>query len=445
MMSKRIQLSDHFTINRLLRFAFPSIVMMVFASIYTVIDGIFVSNFAGEAAFAGLNFVFPYCMVMSAFCFMIGSGSSALVGKLLGEGKQEKAKSVFSLSIYFSIVLSLVMMGIGLALIEPITKLRHASGELLTQSLIYGRIYLCGTVFYSIQMEFQNLFVTAEKPRFGFLVTIIGGVSNIVLDALFIIVFKWGVAGAASATILAQFIAASIGIIYFLCPNSSLLRLGKTTIDIKAIWKICTNGISELFSNISMALVGLVFNNQLLKYLGEDGVSAYGVLMYVSFIYVAIVIGYVIGVAPIFSYHFGAKNTAELHSLFKKSLILIAINSIMQVLIAELMAGVFSSWFIFNDPELFKITKRAFLLYSFGFLFAGLCIFASCFFTALNDGLTSGFLSLMRTLVLQIVLVLIFPLWWGVDGIWLSYFAAETISAIICIVFFIIKKKKYGY
>ena len=440
-----IKLSDHFTIRRLLRFARPSIIMMVFSSIYSVIDGIFVSNFAGEAAFAGLNFVFPYCMIMSAFCFMIGSGSSALVGKLLGEKEDKKAKSVFSLSIYFSIVLSLIMMGIGLALIEPITKLRHASGELLEQSLIYGRIYLCGTVFFSIQMEFQNLFVVAEKPRLGFLITIIGGVSNIILDALFIIVFKWGVAGAASATILAQFIAAIIGIIYFICPNKSLLRLGKAKIDIKAIWKMCTNGISELFSNISMALVGLVFNNQLLTYLGEDGVTAYGVLMYVSFIYVAIVIGYVIGVAPIFSYHYGANNKEELHSLFIKSLILVAINSISQVLIAELMAGVFSSWFIFNNPTLFEITKRAFFLYSFGFLFASLCIFASSFFTALNDGLTSGFLSLMRTLVLQIVLVLVLPIWLGVDGIWLSYVVAEAISASLCIFFFIIKKKKYGY
>ena len=440
-----ISLSEHFTYQKLLRFSLPSIVMMVLTSIYGVVDGIFVSNYAGVNAFAGLNFIYPYCMIVSAFSFMIGSGSSALIGKLLGEKNDKKANEVFSLSVYFSIVLAVITMGLGLILIEPITIARNATGELLKESLTYGRIFLCGNLFLTIQMEFQNLFVTAEKPKMGFVVTTSAGLLNVALDALFIIGLKWGVAGAAWATIIAQGYAAAFSILYFSLKNSSRLRLGKTTLDFKAIGQICFNGISELLSNIAMSIIGLLYNNQLLKYAGENGISAYGALMYVSFIYIAIFIGFVIGVAPIFSYHFGAKNHRELTSLLRKSLVIIFITSIIQVILAEVLARTFAALFVGYDTELMNLTIRAFKIYSFGFVLAGFCIFTSCFFTALNDGLSSMVVSLSRTLIFQIVMVYVCPLLWEVDGIWASYVFAEILSGIVCFAYLFIKRKKFGY
>ncbi|MBQ7335567.1 MAG: MATE family efflux transporter [Clostridia bacterium] len=316
-----IQLSDHFTYKKLMRFTLPSIVMMIFSSIYGVVDGFFVSNFAGKTPFAAVNFIMPFLMILGAVGFMFGTGGSALIAKLLGEGKKEKANRLFSLFVYVSAILGIVIAIIGILVIRPIASLLGAEEEMLENCVLYGRIILVALPLFMLQMEFQSFFITAEKPQLGLWATVISGVTNMVLDALLIAVFELGIAGAAVATAISQAVGGILPLVYFLSPkNNSLLHLTKTEFDGKALFKACTNGSSELMSNVSMSLVGMLYNFQLMKYTGEDGIAAYGVLMYVSMIFMAVFIGYSIGTAPVIGYHYGAENHAELKSLLKKAI-----------------------------------------------------------------------------------------------------------------------------
>lgn len=441
----KIQLSEHFNFKKLLRFTFPSIIMLIFTSIYGVVDGFFVSNYAGKEPFTAVNFIMPVLMLLGCFGFMFGTGGGALISKTMGEGKSEKAKRIFSLIVYTSIICGIVLSVLGFLLIEPVTSMLGAQGQLLTDSVTYARIILIAIPAYILQYEFQCLFVTAGKPSLGLYVTIAAGLTNMILDALFVAVFKWGLEGAAAATAISQFVGGLIPLIYFACPNSSLLRLGKTHFDGKALIKTCTNGASELMSNISMSIVSMLYNAQLLKYAGEDGVAAYGVLMYVSLVFQAVYIGYSVGTAPIISYNYGAQNHTELKSLLKKSLISISIFAVIMFAASLALSKPLSYIFVGYDKELLNLTVRAFSIFSFSFLFSGYAIFGSSFFTALNNGLISALISFMRTLVFQIAAVLIFPLIWQVDGIWLSIVAAEVMSVIVTILFLKANKKKYQY
>lgn len=441
----KIQLSEHFNFKKLLHFTFPSIIMLIFTSIYGVVDGFFVSNYAGKEPFTAVNFIMPVLMLLGCFGFMFGTGGGALISKTMGEGKSEKAKRIFSLIVYTSIICGIVLSVLGFLLIEPVTSMLGAQGQLLTDSVTYARIILIAIPVYILQYEFQCLFVTAGKPSLGLYVTIAAGLTNMILDALFVAVFKWGLEGAAAATAISQFVGGLIPLIYFACPNSSLLRLGKTHFDGKALIKTCTNGASELMSNISMSIVSMLYNAQLLKYAGEDGVAAYGVLMYVSLVFQAVYIGYSVGTAPIISYNYGAQNHTELKSLLKKSLISISIFAVIMFAASLALSKPLSYIFVGYDKELLNLTVRAFSIFSFSFLFSGYAIFGSSFFTALNNGLISALISFMRTLVFQIAAVLIFPLIWQVDGIWLSIVAAEVMSVIVTIIFLKANKKKYQY
>ena len=441
----KIQLSEHFNFKKLLRFTFPSIIMLIFTSIYGVVDGFFVSNYAGKEPFTAVNFIMPVLMLLGCFGFMFGTGGGALISKTMGEGKSEKAKSTFSLIVYTSIICGIVLSVLGFILIEPVASILGAQGQLLTDSVTYARIILIAIPVYILQYEFQCLFVTAGKPSLGLYVTIAAGLTNMILDALFVAVFKWGLEGAAAATAISQFVGGLVPLIYFSCPNSSLLRLGKTHFDGKALLKTCTNGASELMSNISMSIVSMLYNAQLLKYAGEDGVAAYGVLMYVSLVFQAVYIGYSVGTAPIISYNYGAQNHTELKSLLKKSLISISIFAVIMFAASLALSKPLSYIFVGYDKELLNLTVRAFSIFSFSFLFSGYAIFGSSFFTALNNGLISALISFMRTLVFQIAAVLIFPLIWQVDGIWLSIVAAEVMSVIVTILFLKANKKKYQY
>ncbi len=441
----KIQLSEHFNFKKLLRFTFPSIIMLIFTSIYGVVDGFFVSNYAGKEPFTAVNFIMPVLMLLGCFGFMFGTGGGALISKTMGEGKSEKAKRIFSLIVYTSIICGIVLSVLGFLLIEPVTSMLGAQGQLLTDSVTYARIILIAIPVYILQYEFQCLFVTAGKPSLGLYVTIAAGLTNMILDALFVAVFKWGLEGAAAATAISQFVGGLVPLIYFSCPNSSLLRLGKTHFDGKALLKTCTNGASELMSNISMSIVSMLYNAQLLKYAGEDGVAAYGVLMYVSLVFQAVYIGYSVGTAPIISYNYGAQNHTELKSLLKKSLISISIFAVIMFAASLALSKPLSYIFVGYDKELLNLTVRAFSIFSFSFLFSGYAIFGSSFFTALNNGLISALISFMRTLVFQIAAVLIFPLIWQVDGIWLSIVAAEVMSVIVTILFLKANKKKYQY
>ena len=384
-------------------------------------------------------------MILGAFGFMFGTGGSALISKTMGEGDKERAKQLFSLFIYVSAGCGVVIAAAGIIFIRPVAALLGADGTMLEDCVRYGRIILIALPAYMLQFEFQSFFVAAEKPHLGLVVTIAAGVTNMTLDALLVAVFSLGLVGAAAATAISQCVGGIIPLIYFLCPNSSILRLTRTKFDGRALFKACTNGASELMSNISMSIVGMLYNMQLIKYAGENGVAAYGVLMYVNFIFLAAFIGYSVGTAPIIGYNYGSGNHSELKNLLKKSLCLIGIFSVAMVVAAEGLAHPLASMFVGYDLELFKMTLRGFMIYSFSFLFSGMAIFGSSFFTALNDGLISALISFLRTLVFQVAAVLIFPLIWGIDGIWVSIVAAELMAVSVTVMFLLMKRKKYHY
>lgn len=440
-----IQLSDHFSYHKLLRFTFSSIVMMIFTSIYGVVDGFFVSNFVGKTPFAAVNFIMPVLMILGCLGFMFGTGGGAWIAKTLGEGDKERANRMFSMIVYISVACGVVLMATGLICLRPVAILLGAQGEMLENCVIYGRIILLAIPAYILQYEFQCLFATAQKPQLGLGITVAAGLTNIVLDALLVAVFQFGLEGAAAATALSQCVGGIIPLIYFARPNSSLLRLGRTRFDGNAFLKICTNGSSELMSNISMSLVSMLYNVQLIRYAGEDGVAAYGVLMYVNMIFLAAFIGYSVGASPIVSYHYGAGNHDELKGLLRKSLVVIGVFSVMMFAAAEFLAEPIAKIFVGYDQDLLSMTQRGFIIYSFSFLFAGLAIFSSSFFTALNDGLISALISFLRTLLFQASAVLILPVFFGIDGIWMSMIVAELAAALVGVLFIIGKRKRYHY
>lgn len=440
-----IQLSDHFNLSRLLRFTLPSIIMLVFTSIYGVVDGFFVSNYVGKTSFAAVNFIMPFLMILGCVGFMFGTGGGALIAKTMGEGKKEKANQLFSMLVLVSVLCGVGLAVLGLSFLRPIASALGAQGQMLEDSVAYGRIILIAIPAFILQYEFQCLFATAQKPKLGLYVTVAAGLTNVVLDAVFVAVFSWGVEGAAAATALSQGVGGILPLLYFGRANSSLLKLTKLKFDGKALLKTCTNGSSELMSNISASIVSMLYNMQLLTYAGEDGVAAYGVLMYVNLVFQAVFLGYSVGTAPVISYHDGAKNHVELKGLFRKSLAILTVCAVAMFASALLLAQPLSVLFVGYDPELLAITLRAFSIYSFSFLFSGFAVFGSSFFTALNDGLVSAFISFLRILVFQVILVLIFPLIWQLDGIWLSIVAAEMLAVLVTAGFIIQKRKKYHY
>lgn len=442
---ERIQLSDHFTYSKLFKFVLPSIVMMVFTSIYGVVDGFFISNYVGKEPFAAINLIMPFIMILGGFGFMIGTGGSALVSKSMGENKKEEANKIFTLMVLVTFILGIVLTVLGIIFVRDIAYLFKADEDMIDDCVLYGRVVLIFNSAFMIQNVFQSFFVTAEKPKLGLIVTVIAGCTNMVLDALFIAVFKWGVFGAAFATGISQLVGAVLPIIYFSTPNSSLLRFTKPKIDIKAILKACGNGSSELMSNISSSLVSIVYNIQLMKYIGSNGVAAYGTIMYVQFIFIAIFVGYAIGSAPIIGYNYGAENHQELKNIFKKSILINASLGIVMLILAECLSVPLSKVFVGYDEELFELTVHAFRLFAFAFLFAGFNIFVSSFFTALNNGVISAIVSFLRTLVFQLASVVLLPIIIGVDGIWWAISIAEVLAFVISLIFVITKRKKYHY
>lgn len=445
MTKAKIGLSDHFTYKKLIKFTLSPIIMMVFTSIYGVVDGYFVSNYVGKTPFAALNLIWPFIMVMGSIGFMFGTGGSALVAKTMGEGDNKKANEQFSFLVYISIIMSVVIALLAFIFMRPISILLGAQGELLRNCVLYGRILCTSVVFFVLQFEFQSFFVTAEKPKLGLYMTLLCGISNMILDWLFIAVFDFGLAGAASATAISQFIGGIFPIIYFSKKNSSLLKLTKAKFNLWALYRTCYNGMSELLSNISMSLVSMLYNAQLMKYVGENGVAAYGVLMYVNLIFLSIFIGYCIGTAPVISFNYGALNHDELKGILKRSMVILTTSSVIMFLLSLLLSRPLSILFVGYDKELLDLTQRGFFFFSFSFLFAGIPMFASSFFTALNNGLVSAIVSVLRTVVFQVAFVLILPLFLKVDGIWVSLACAELFALFVAVIMLIANKKKYQY
>lgn len=441
----RIQLSDHFTYKRLLRFALPSIVMMIFTSVYGVVDGLFVSNYVGKTPFAALNLIMPVLMMLGGIGFMIGTGGSAIVSKFLGMGQKEKANEAFSMLIYVTIVSGVAFSILGLVFLRPLSVALGAQGDMLEYCVLYGRILLISMTAFLLQNVFQSFFIAAEKPQLGLTVTLAAGCANMILDYLFVAIFQWGLAGAAIATAVSQIVGSLFPMIYFARENPSLLRLGKARLRGKILLKACTNGSSELMTNISMSLVNVLYNFQLINMAGEDGVAAYGVIMYANFVFIAIFIGYSLGSAPIVSYHYGADNQAELKNLFRKSLAIVIAAGLAMVALSEGIASPLTGIFVGYDPGLHALTLRGFQLFSLSFLVTGVNIFASAFFTALNNGAVSAAISFLRTLVFQVAAVFLLPLALGEDGIWLAAVAAELLALAVSILCFIKKKSQYQY
>ena len=440
-----IQLSEHFTYKKLLRFVLPSIVMMIFTSIYGVVDGLFVSNYAGKTSFAAINLIMPVIMGISALGFMMGTGGSALVAKTLGEGDKEKANDYFSMIVTSTIIGGIILSIIGEIFTPQLARMIGADETMINDSVTYGRVLFASLTAFMLQNVFQSFLVTAEKPNLGLLVTVLAGLTNMLFDYLMVGVFRWGVMGAGIATAMSQIVGGIVPLIYFMRKNNSLLRIKKFKFDGMALLKVCANGSSELMTNLSISIVNMLYNFQLMKLAGENGVAAYGTIMYVNFVFIAIFLGYSIGTAPVVGYHHGAGNTDELKNLFGKSLKLIGIFGVCLTVLAMFLSGTLSKIFVGYDEELFEMTSNAFRIYAISFLICGFNIYASSFFTALNNGIVSAVISFMRTLVFQILAVLVLPILLGLNGIWLSITVAEVLSLIVTITFLIKNKEKYHY
>ena len=440
-----IQLSDHFTYGKLLRFTLPSIIMMVFTSVYGVVDGIFVSNFAGKTSFAAINLIMPYLMAFGTLGFMVGTGGTALISSTLGMGKKEKANDLFSLLTYVCIIGGVGFTVISMIFMRPVAIFMGATGQMLEDCVTYGSIVQLALTAYILQYAFQSFCVTAEKSDLSLIMMITAGVCNILLDALFVAVFRWGLVGAAVATAIAQIIGAAIPLIYFARPNDSLLRLGKCRFDGYALIRTCTNGMSELMTNLSLSIVNILYNLQLFAYAGEDGIAAYGVIMYLNFVFLSVFIGFVIGTAPLFGFNHGADNRPELKNLFRKSLVMLGVASATMLLVAEGLSDPLSGVFTGYDPVLKEMTVRALRIYAFSFLLCGFNMFGSSMFTAFNNGLISAVISFVRTLVCQIAAVMLMPLIWGLDGIWASVVASELAALGLTVFCFVKFRKRYHY
>lgn len=441
----KIHLYDHFTYGKLLRFTFPAMVMMVFTSLYGVVDGLFVTNYVGKSALAAINFVYPILNILATFGYMFGAGGSALVAKTMGEGKAEKANRLFSLFVYICTALGVLFAALGFFVLRPFMAWLGAEGNMLDMAVLYGNILLITLPFWNLQFLFQIFFVTAERPNLGLYVTLIAGCANMALDALFVAGFGWGLTGAAAATAISQILGGGIPLLYFGFKNSSALRHGKTEFDKSATLKATTNGSSEFINGVSGSLVGLLYNTQLLKYAGEDGVAAYSIMMYVCFIFIGIFFGYANGSAPIVGYHYGAKNHPELKNLRRKGITINVVGAIIMFLIAEIASEPLSKIFAGYDEALYLMTLKGFRIYAVSFAFSGMAVYGSSFFTALNNGPVSAILSTLRTVVFQVICVLAFPVIWGVEGIWISIVAAEALAVFVTVLFLVGLRKKYNY
>ena len=442
---KRIALSDHFDLGRLVRFVLPSVVMMVFTSIYSVVDGLFVSNFAGATAFAAVNLIMPLLMGMGTVGFLIGTGGSAVVAKTLGEGKHELACRYFSMLIYVTVALGALLTAVGLAVLRPVAAWLGAEGQMLEECVRYGSILMAFQTAFMLQCAFQSFFVAAEKPRLGLWVTVAAGMSNILLDALMVGVLGWGAVGAAVATVISQLVGGVWPICYFARKNDSLLRLTKAGVEWRILWKTCTNGSSELMTNLSGSLVNALYNFQLMHLAGQNGVAAYGAIMYVNFTFSAIFFGYAIGSAPVISFHYGAGNAPELRSLLGKSLWMMVATGAGMFALSQLLAAPLAKLFVGYDAELFALTSHGFRVYAVSFLFAGISIFASAFFTALGNGAVSAAISFLRALAFQVPAILLLPRRFGIDGIWSAIVVAELLAVCVSAALIAAGRRHYGY
>lgn len=441
----KIQLSDHFTYSKLIRYALPSVIMTMFISLYGIMDGVFVSNFADKTSFAAISFILPFVFALNAFGYMVGTGGSALIAKTLGEQKREKANQLFSMLIIFTVIIGVAMSAVGLLTIRPVAIMMGATGDLLEKSVLYGNIMISCQTAFMLQTAFQSLLPAAGKPTMGLVLTVTSGIVDMLLNALFIIVFQWGIVGAAVSSVIGQLVGSIVPLLYFLRKNSSLLRFVKPVFDGKALLKTCTNGSSEMVTMLCSSVIGFLYNLQLMRLEGENGIAAYGVILYVNVIFYAFFMGYSTGSSPIVSYHYGDKNYAELKNLYRKGLVIVGAGSIFLTAAAIIFAAPISGFFVGYDADLSKMAYHAFVLYSTSFLFCGFNIWSSGFFTALNNGFVSAVIAFGRTFLFQGIAIIVLPYIWGLDGVWLTMLVAEAMTLVVAVFFFLRNKSQYQY
>ncbi len=439
------KLSQNFSYTKLLLFTLPTICMMIFTSIYTIVDGFFISNYVGKTAFAAVNLIWPALMILASLGFMVGSGGSAIVARLLGEKKQKEANQVFTMMFIFTLILGIITSILGCLATPMVAKLLKASEGMFDTCVLYGRIINAFNFTFMLQYFFQCFFVSASKPKLGFIITVSAGIVNMILDALFIAIFNWGVAGAALATGIGQILGGFLPVIYFSRKNDSTLQFAKTKLDFNLILDACFNGSSELMSSISSSFVGILYNFQLMKYSGENGIAAYGVLMYTQMIFQAIYLGYTVGTNPIVSYNYGADNHKGLNNILTKSLKIIGISGICMFSLCFLLSEKIAHIFVGYDQTLMEITTNAFKLYAFSFIFSGYNIYASGFFTSLGNGKVSAIISFLRSMLFQLIAIYTLPVILGLNGIWWAVTAAEVCAIIISVLFITKLNKHYHY
>ena len=442
---KKVSLRDHFTWGNLARYVAPSVVMMVFTSLYTVVDGIFVSNYTGKTPFAAVNLIFPVIAIYGAFGFMFGTGGTALVTKTIGEGDRDRANRIFSLLVFVTLGLGGVIALVGALTMRPLAIALGASGELLEEAVVYGVVFIVGTPAFVLQSLFQSFFAAADKPRLGLLFIVAAGLTNILLDGILVAALRLGVAGAALASVLAQMVGGLIPLVYFVRPNGSLLRLCATRWEGKAVFKSALNGSSELLVNISFSIVNMIFNMQLLKLAGENGIAAYGFIMYVCFFFLAAFFGYDVGMAPIVGYNLGLGNKEELHNIFVKSLWIVLLGGLAMLALAEGLAVPLGKLYVGYDPELLAMSVRGFRIYAVGFAVVGLNIWGSAFFTALNNGVVSGALAISRTFAFEMICIFLLPMALGLDGVWWTCAVSEGAAAVVTVGCLAGLRRRYGY
>ncbi len=440
-----IDMGKHFTFADLFRFTLPTIGMMLFMSAYVMVDGFFVSNWCGSVALAAVNFVYPIPMILGTIGFMMGTGGSAIVAKTRGEGDDDRANREFSLLVYAAIVAGVVCIALGVIILQPMLAALGAQGEMLDDCLVYGYVLIIGLPATILQYLFQELLITAGKPNLAFGVTFAAGIANIVLDAALIVGLNMGVLGAAIGTIAGEAIGGIIPLVYFARPNKSFLRLGRTTLNWRLLGHAAVNGSSEMVSNIAMSVVSIAYNVQLLRYMGSDGVAAYGVIMYVGMAFAAIFMGYIIGSAPLMSYQYGAKNTTEMQSLFRKSLVIITISALVMFGATRVLAAPLAQIFVGYDQSLVELTTHAMLVYALAVLLMGFNMYGSALFTSLGNGVVSAIISFVRTLIFEVGAVLLLPILVGAEGIWYSVSVAELAAIILTGIFTISLAPTYGY
>jgi len=443
----KIELQGHYGYGRLVRTMLPSIATMIVSSIYSIADGLFVSNYAGSTAFAAMNIIWPGIQILAVFGLMVGAGGSALVSKTLGEGDQDKACRIFSMLTRITMLAGIAMAFLFFILMKPLTWVLGAEGGMIQMATTYGRIIVITLPLYMIQMMFQPFFMVAEKPELGTQISIICGVVNIVLDALFIIVFRLGLIGAALGTAISIATGGLFSLIWFLSKrNKTHLQFRKNVkTEWKHVGKSCSNGLSEYVGNVALSVVSICYNLQLMKYIGESGVAAYGILMYLGFVFAAVFIGYNLSVTQIIAFNYGERNHTELRSLLHKSIILISVGGVIMTTVAETAAAPLARFFVGYDESICILTIRAIRIYMLSFLICGLNMFASAWFTALNNGIISAISAFVRTFIFELGCVFILPTFFGVDGIWNAVNVAEVCALLFSAFLITAFSKKYGY